>query len=101
MKKSLRVSLMMLTLLASAASADAQQSSDPRVEDLVRAGRVRVALFPPMYTKDPATGELGGVAMDLARALAARLGLGVLPVEYPTPAQVLECLKGGTCDGNG
>jgi ketosteroid isomerase-like protein len=31
------------------------------IEDLVRAGKVRVALFPPTYSKDPVTGELRGV----------------------------------------
>ncbi len=62
---------------------------DPRVEDLVRAGRVRVALLGGV---DP------GIGMDLARAFAARLGIEVLPIEYPTPTAVLESLKGGACD---
>ncbi|HSF28889.1 MAG TPA: hypothetical protein VLK82_00235 [Candidatus Tectomicrobia bacterium] len=44
------------------------QMADPRVEDLVRAGSVRVALFPPMYTQHPVTGEIGGMHLDLARA---------------------------------
>ena len=73
-------------------------SPDPRVEDLIRAGRVRVALFPPMYTKNPKTGEFGGVAMDLTRALAARIGIQVRPVEFPTPGAVVEGLNAGTCD---
>jgi polar amino acid transport system substrate-binding protein len=80
------------------ASVNVLQVSDPRVADLVRAGRVRVALFPPMYTKDLATGEVGGMAMDLTRALAARLGIEALPVEYATPGDVVEGLNAGTCD---
>jgi len=80
------------------ASVDVQQGSDPRVADLVRTCSVRVALFPPMYTKDPATGEVGGMAMDLARALAAGLGIAVVPVEYPTPGEVVEGLTAGACD---
>ena len=71
------------------AIAAAQQIPDPRVEDLVRAGRVRVALL---------GGVVRGIAMDLARAFAARLGIELLPVEYPTPAEVLESLKAGACD---
>ena len=63
------------------ASVNVRQVSGPRVADLVRAGRVRVALVPPMYTKDLATGEVGGMAMELTRALAARLGIAALPVE--------------------
>ncbi len=98
MKKSLRVPLIIVALLARAAIAEAQQVPDPRVVDLVRAGRVRVALFPPEYNKDPVTGELRGWAVDLARALGARLGVEVLPVEYPGPRKVLEDLKAGACD---
>jgi polar amino acid transport system substrate-binding protein len=99
MKKSLRFLLTMVGLLAGVTIANAQQVPDPRVADLVRAGKIRVALFPPEYTKDPATGELrGGAFMEIARALAARLGIEALPVEYPTPPKVVECLKAGTCD---
>src|SRR6516225_9017687 len=48
---------------------EAQQASDPRVADLVRAGKVRVALYLPQYTKDPATGELRGWPIELVRVL--------------------------------
>ena len=91
---------MMVALLATVATADAQQSGDPRVADLVRAGKLRVALFLPQYTKNPATGELRGnvVYMEVARALAARLGVEVQLVGYPTPPAVVECLKAGACD---
>jgi len=99
MEKSFRFLLMMVALLAGATIANAQQVPDPRVADLVRAGKIRVALFPPEYTKDPVTGELrGGVFMEIARAFAARLGVEALLVEYPTPPKVVECLMAGTCD---
>ena len=99
MKMNLRFLLMMVTLLTGETIAHAQQAPDPRVADLVRAGKLRVALFPPEYTKDPVTGELhGGPFMEIARALAARLGVEALPVEYPTPPKVVECLGAGTCD---
>jgi ABC-type amino acid transport substrate-binding protein len=65
------------------------QIPDPRVEDLVRAGKVRVARL---------GGLLQGINMDLARAFAARLRIEVLPIEYPTPTAVLESLKAGACD---
>jgi polar amino acid transport system substrate-binding protein len=71
---------------------------DPRIEDLVRVGKVRIAVFPPEYTKDPATGELRGWAVDLARALAARIGTVNQLVEYPGPQPVLDDLKSGACD---
>jgi polar amino acid transport system substrate-binding protein len=98
MKKGLQVPVVMVTLMARAAAAGAQPSSDPRVADLVQTGSIRVAVFPPQYTKNPATGEIGGMQIDLARALAARLGIAVLPVEYATPAEVVESLKAGACD---
>lgn len=79
--------------------ADVQRTSDIRVMDLITAGRARVALFPSfMYTKDPASGELRGVAIDIAGALGRRIGVEVLLVEYPSPPKVLEGLKAGACD---
>ena len=99
MKVNLRFLLMMGVLLASTTMANAQQAPDLRVADLVRAGKLRIALFPPEYTKDPATGELrGGPFLEVARALAARIGIEALPIEYPTPPKVVECLRAGACD---
>ena len=79
----------------------AQQAPDPRVADLVQAGRIRVGLgvvAPHWAVKDPATGELRGVAVDLAHALAARLGIEFVPVEYPSPSRVPDGLKVGAWD---
>ena len=103
MKKSLQVLLMMVVLLASVATADAQQTADPRVADLVRAGKVRFALFLPGYAKDPVTGELrgvgtGAVTVQIAHALAARLGVEIQLVGFLAPPAVVECLKAGACD---
>lgn len=77
---------------------DARERPDPRVADLVRAGRLRVAMYPPQYAKDPATGELRGWTIELGRALATRIGVEFLPVEYSTPPQALNALKAGACD---
>ena len=59
------------------------QVPDSRIADLVQSGKIRLALFLPGYTKS-STGELrgigtGAVAVELARALAARL----YPVRTP------------------
>src|SRR5262249_56167597 len=72
--------------------------TDPRIEDLLRAGKVRIAVFPPEYTKDSSTGELRGWAVDVACALAARIGIENKVVEYPGPQPVLDDLKSGACD---
>ena len=78
--------------------ADAPQTTDPRVADLVQAGKVRVALYLPQYTKDPVTGELRGWCVDLVRALGERLGVAGVPVEHPTPPAAIAGLKSGVCD---
>ena len=81
------------------ASHDASDDAcDPRIADLVRAGKIRVALFPPQYVKDPATGEFCGALVEIVRALGARIGVEVLVVERPTPSQAVDCLNGGACD---
>lgn len=75
-----------------------QQTPDPRVEDLVKAGQFRVGLFPPEYVKDATTGELKGVWAETARALAKRIGVQAVISEHPTPIKAAECLKAGLCD---
>ena len=74
------------------------KANDPRVADLMQAGRLRVALFPPQYTKDPATGELKSVWVEIARALAARVGVQVVLLEHTTPPEAVACLKAAACD---
>jgi polar amino acid transport system substrate-binding protein len=73
---------------------------DLRVADLVRAGKIRIGVFPSFqFSKDSATGEPRALAIGIARALAARLGLsGVITLEHPTPPNVVECVKTGGCD---
>jgi polar amino acid transport system substrate-binding protein len=79
------------------------QQADSRVADLVRAGKIRVALFLPLYAKDPATGELRGnldgvFLIEIIHALAARLGVETLLVGYPTPPEAMNAIKAGACD---
>jgi polar amino acid transport system substrate-binding protein len=85
------------------AVAEAQQAADPRVADLVKAGRIRVALHNAQHTKDPVTGEVrafgtGAVFVQIAHALATRLGVEVQLVGYPSPPAIEECLNAGACD---
>ena len=84
-------------LLASAAAASAQQASDSRIADLVNAGKIRFATFPPQYTKD-AAGALKGPWVEVMRALAAHIGIEIVLTELPTPQRLVECLGSGDCD---
>src|SRR5438477_13148956 len=73
-------------------AASAQQTTDPRVADLVQAGRVRVGLrlgVPTVAIKDPATGKVRGPALELGRALAARIGIEFAPAASPSPGAVM------------
>lgn len=78
------------------ASAEAQ-TTDPRVADLVRAGKVRVGLFLPQYGKVP-DGLKTTVWVETARAYAARVGVPLVIVEHATPPEAIACLKAGACD---
>jgi polar amino acid transport system substrate-binding protein len=81
--------------------ASAQQTADPRVADVVHSGKLRAGIgvvAPHWAVKDARTGELRGVAVDIARALATRLGIELVVVEYPSPTKVLEGLKTGARD---
>jgi polar amino acid transport system substrate-binding protein len=98
MKATLRTLAALIGLLATGAIADAQQTSDPRIADLVAAGKVRFGTFPPQYTKDSATGELKGPWVEVMRALGAYMGLSVVFIEVPTPIKLIECLSAGACD---
>ena len=79
------------------------QQADSRVADLLRAGKIRVALFLPLYAKDPVTGELRGnldgvFLIEIIHALAARLGVETQLVGYPTPPEAMSAIKAGVCD---
>lgn len=76
-------------------------TSDPRVVDLVHSGQIRVGIGlgnRGSAMKDPATGELRGMAADLAHAIAARIGVALHIVEYPRPGAVFEGALTGAWD---
>lgn len=79
------------------ATAQAQPTSDPRVADLVRAGKLRVGLFLPQYGKGP-EGLKTTVWVEAARAYAARIGVPLVIIEHATPPEAIACLKSGSCD---
>jgi polar amino acid transport system substrate-binding protein len=83
------------------AIAEAQRGSDPRVADIVLTGKLRVGIGLANLVsgvKDPATGELKGLAVDLGRALAARIKVEFQPIEYPRPGVVLDGTRNNAWD---
>jgi len=79
----------------------AQRSEDPRVADLVQSGVLRIGLglgSSTTATKNPASGEVKGIALELGRALAARIGIKLVSVEYPRPGAVIDGLRTGAWD---
>jgi polar amino acid transport system substrate-binding protein len=64
-------------------------------------GTLRAAFIagnPAMAVKNPATGELGGPAVDLARELARQRGVGVVLVGVQTPQNVIDAVRTGEAD---
>ena len=98
MTKTLGLNIVVIIFALGTATAVAQQKPDPRVADLVHAGKIRVGLFPPQYIKDSKTGELRSVWVEVARALAGRIGVELITLERPTPPAAVECLNGDECD---
>jgi polar amino acid transport system substrate-binding protein len=72
---------------------------DPRIADIARSGALRLALFPSFfYRNDPASGEPRGVGIEIARALASRIGVALRATEYSSPPKVVEALAAGLAD---
>ncbi len=69
--------------------------------DLAPSGTLRAAINfdnTILASKDPATGEPGGISVELAREAACRLGVPASFVPYHGAAKVVEGLDGGAWD---
>jgi polar amino acid transport system substrate-binding protein len=86
-------------LLGGCASTQTAPTPEAR-QALAPTGQLRVAFLSAVLyaTKDPATGELKGVAVDLGKELASRVGVPFQPVLYPNPAAVIAGAKSGHWD---
>ena len=94
----LAIHLFSMALLIAVGTAEAQQPPDPRISALVQAGKVRVGLFSAQYIKDATTGELRGVRVEMARTLAARMGVQAVLLEGRSPSEVVDGSEGGECE---
>ncbi|MGH7767952.1 MAG: ABC transporter substrate-binding protein [Candidatus Binatia bacterium] len=69
--------------------------------DLAPTGKIRVGINyanPVLATRDPASGELRGVAVDLAHEIGQRVDLAVELVGYDAAGKMVERLKSGEWD---
>jgi polar amino acid transport system substrate-binding protein len=86
--------------IAGCASAPAAPDA-AAVAALAPTGKLRVAVYqgsPTSLVRNPATGETKGVALDLGRAMAARLGVPFELAEFPKNADALDAVKEGRAD---
>jgi len=70
-------------------------------DELAPTGKLRVGINygnPVLATRDPASGELRGVAVDLARELGRRLDLPVELVGFDAAGKMFEAVRAGAWD---
>src|SRR5689334_18281422 len=87
-------------LLASCAGISTAPTAEAR-HALAPTGKLRVGLqlgSPHNVIRDSATGEMKGVAYDLGKELAGRLGVPFEPVLYPSVGALLDGGKSGAWD---
>ena len=97
MAAAIRTAALLLALASLAVVTAEAQTTDPRVADLVRAGKLRVGLFLPQFGKGP-DGLTTTVWVESARAYAARVGVPLVIVEHATPPEAIAGLKANSCD---
>ena len=91
----------LLALAACAGAAWAQPATDKARADIAPTGTLRAVINlgnPILARKDPATGEVLGVSVDLARALAARLQLPLTLVPVNSAGQSVELVTQAQAD---
>lgn len=69
--------------------------------ELAPTGKLRIGINygnPVLATRDPASGELSGVAVDLARELGTRSGLPIEIVAFESAGKMFDAVKAGVWD---
>jgi len=91
---------MLALLFVGCASIDTAPTPEAR-QALAPTGKLRVGLqmgSPHNVVRDPVSGEMKGVAFDLGKELARRIGVPFEPVLYPSVGALLEGGKSGAWD---
>lgn len=97
----IKIALVLVGLALVVSCATSPQVPPAALADLAPTGKVRVGInFQNLVLtrKDPATGEPGGIAVDLARELGRRLGVPVEIVPYTTAGNLAAAVKTGAWD---
>lgn len=91
---------LMALLAVAAGTGGAAQAQDPERARVAPTGVLRAALIAsnPVLVSRDADGRLGGVSVELARALGAALGVPVQLVPFENPARYNESLGTGAWD---
>ncbi len=101
MRAAYRLSVAILVMLIAACANLANMPAPEAVRALAPTGKLRVGVYagsPFSLIRDPVSGEAKGIAVDLGKALAARLGVPYNQVEFRRPAEIYEALKAGQID---
>jgi len=96
-----RVATLLVAIAFLTACATAPTAPPAARSELAPTGKLRVALLtlnPSYVTKDGATSEMQGIAVDLGRELARQLGVPFEPVRYPAVGRLLDGAKAGAWD---
>jgi polar amino acid transport system substrate-binding protein len=106
-KRALSIARFRSFLVAAATSlitgcAGAPQPPSPQVlAELAPTGKLRTAHIvanPVLVTRDPASGQLRGITIDLAQALAREAGVPLEPLPYESVSALFEGLSRGEID---
>jgi polar amino acid transport system substrate-binding protein len=94
------IAIVLGLVIGSGQSAYSQtRSADPRVLDIIQSGKIRIGVFPSFQYSRDASGKPRGLALGITNALTADMGIReVETAEFPTPPQVIACVKEGGCD---
>ena len=97
----LRLIALCLTVLVFAACSAPREEALPARSELAPAGTLRAGINfgnVLLTKKDPATGEPGGVAVDMARELARRLNVPIQIVPYDSAGALADAAGSGVWD---
>ncbi|MGQ0651308.1 MAG: transporter substrate-binding domain-containing protein [Betaproteobacteria bacterium] len=94
------LSAMLVLLVAGCASLDSSLPPEARTA-LAPTGKLRVGLYtgnPLSLVRDPVSQEMKGMAFDLGKEMARRMGVPFEPVVYPSVGALMDGTKSGRWD---